>query len=73
MSTDWTTPYRAALQEQDPAKLPDLCERARRAIHDRTLELGTKAAAAPEREQLEEALRQLVMHEAKSKPKPPTR
>jgi hypothetical protein len=55
---------RAALQEKDPARLTEACERARRAIIDRICELGTKATRA-EREELDGALRKLCLHECK--------
>lgn len=66
MPTDWKTPYEAALRERDPAKLHEACELARRAIHDRTLELGAESATgSSEQEQLDEALRQIFIHELK--------
>jgi hypothetical protein len=66
-ATDWRTPYQAALRERDPAKLHEACELARRGIHDRTLELAAENATdSPEREELEEALRQIFIHEQKS-------
>lgn len=65
MRTHWMSVYLAALREQDPAKIPDLCDEARRVINNRALELGKQGAEAPERKELEEALRQLVVHELK--------
>jgi hypothetical protein len=70
MIRDWTTQYRAALGEPDPARLPELCEQARYAINMRVLELGWQGADAPERRQLEESLRRLAVHESKRKPPP---
>ncbi|HEX9111788.1 MAG TPA: hypothetical protein VF845_09950 [Terriglobales bacterium] len=70
MIREWTTPYRAALREPDPAKLPELCEQARYAINMRVLELGWQGADAPERRLLEESLRHLAVHESKRKPTP---
>jgi len=71
MHTDWMGPYHAALREQDPVKLEELCEQARHAIHNRVLELGTESVDAHERGELEEALRQLTIHKYKSKPASP--
>ena len=68
MPTDWKTLYEAALRERDPAKLAEACQRARRAIHDRVLELGTQRGYEIVIAELEEALRQLVAHESKRKP-----
>ena len=62
MQTDWKTPYEAAMREQDPAKLENLYERARRAIHNRVLELGESRADICESGALDEALRQLTIH-----------
>jgi hypothetical protein len=52
MPTHWTILLRAALRQQDPAKLPKLVEQARRAINARVLERGTKSADAHEKEEL---------------------
>jgi hypothetical protein len=70
MPTHWTILFRAALRQQDPAKLPKLAEQARRAINDRVLERGTKSADAQEKEELGEALRQLTLLEQKRKSEP---
>jgi hypothetical protein len=70
MPTHWTILLRAALRQQDPAKLPKLVEQARRAINARVLERGTKSADAHEKEELEEALRQLTLLEQKRKSEP---
>ena len=67
MPIDWKTIYTAAIREQDPAKISDLCDEARRAISDRVLEQGKRGTNTPEQEELEEALRQLVVHELKTK------
>jgi hypothetical protein len=72
MPTDWTIYVRAALRQQDPAKLPKLVEQARGAINDRVLERGPKGPDTQEREELEEALRQLTLHEMKGRRKSPT-
>lgn len=70
MPSDWTIYFRAALREQDPAKISQLVERARRVIHDRLQERGTKGPDTRERDELEEGLRQLNLHEAKRKSAP---
>ena len=62
MPSRWKTAYAEALREQDPAKLEDFCEEARRAIHSRVLELEDNPADAREKGELEEALRQLTIH-----------
>lgn len=62
MHTDWKTPYQFAIREQNPAKLEDLYEQARRAIHNRVLELEQNRADARESGELEIALRQLTIH-----------
>lgn len=72
MHTDWMSPYHAALREQDPAKLEELYEQARHAIHNRVLELGTQSLDAHERGELEEALRELTIHKYKRRPAPPS-
>jgi len=71
MPTDWTIHVQAALRQQDPAKLPKLVEQARRAINERELERGTKGPDASEREALDEALRQLLLHEKIKRPSEP--
>ena len=63
MPTDWRMRYDSALGERDPAKVSDTCDLARRAINDRVLELATIGATDPERLELEEALREILMHE----------
>jgi len=71
MNPDWKSVYQTAIGERDPTKVPELCEKARRAINDRILELGTQSADTLERRELEEFLRRLVAHEAKKNPPPP--
>jgi hypothetical protein len=70
MPTHWTILFRAALRQQDPAKPPKLVEQARRFINDRVLERGTKSADPQDKEELEEALRQLTLLEQKRKSEP---
>ena len=61
MPTDWKAAYAAALAERDPAKLPELCEKARDALNSQLLK--TRSSAHPrDREELEEALRQVTIH-----------
>jgi hypothetical protein len=62
MHTDWKTPYQFAIREQNPAKLEDLYEQARHAIHNRVLELEENVADVRESGELDEALRQLTIH-----------
>ena len=75
MPTRWKSVYEAAIREQDPARLPEFCEKARRSINDRILELGSKPAEAnqtqkQERQKLERALRELVAHQARKQKLP---
>jgi hypothetical protein len=63
MPTDWRMRYDSALGERDPAQVSDACDLARRAINDRVLELAKIVATEPERLELEEALREILMHE----------
>jgi hypothetical protein len=66
MSAEWEAHYRAALQETDAAKVPEACERARRAINERLIELaGRTSEVDGERNQLLEALRTLFVHQYK--------
>jgi len=70
MPTDWTILFRAALRQKDPAQIPKLAVQARRAINERVLERGTIGPDAREREELDEALRQLTLLESKRKSAP---
>jgi len=70
MHTDWKTPYERAIREQNPAKLEDLYEQARRAIHNRLLELTSSRADLCESGELDEALRQLTLHRYKRNERP---
>ena len=64
MPAEWERLYREAFQELDAEKVPEICDRARRAINDRLTELaGERLTAEKEREQLLEALRKLLLHE----------
>lgn len=72
MSLEWRSSYHAAMSEQDPANRTGACERARHDINSRLLELagrdtgGSADATRDERAELEEALRQITMHEWKN-------
>lgn len=57
MSPDWQSAYQAALKEVEPAKVRAACEKARRRINDRALEIGAEMKA------LEEALQKLFVHQ----------
>ncbi len=64
MPLEWEMLYREALHEQDDERVPEICDRARRAINDRLTELaGQRIATEKEREQLYDALRRLLIHE----------
>ena len=63
MPTDWRRLYEAALDENDPAKVAEACERAQRAINDQELALAREEAHSGMRGELAEALRKLVLHE----------
>ncbi|MGA9639838.1 MAG: hypothetical protein WBQ72_00440 [Terriglobales bacterium] len=64
MANKWVQLYREAFQERDAEKVSELCDRARAAINERLGELAARVIAAEkERDQLEEALRSLTLHE----------
>jgi hypothetical protein len=65
MSLGWRSSFSAAISEQDPTKRAAACEHARHEINSRLLELAGQVpdAAKGERAELDEALRQLTMHE----------
>lgn len=64
MSAEWERLYREAFQELDAEKVPVICERARRSINDRLIELAAQnKAIEKERGELLEALRNLLIHE----------
>jgi hypothetical protein len=67
MSLEWKSLFRTALDEQDSTARSARCERARHEINSRLLELAGQDAdeTRDERVELEEALRQLTMHEWK--------
>jgi hypothetical protein len=55
----WQKLYDAVRRELDPIKQLELCQRARRAIQERLLELKSSAGDLAEQHTLEEALRNL--------------
>jgi len=57
MSTEWRSAYATALHECDASKVVAACDHARRIINDRMLELGAEI------KELEEGLRQLLIHQ----------
>lgn len=68
MRIDWQTAYSAALGEQDPAKVSPACERARVRINDAAIELVNEGYSddSPERDAMQEALRNLYFHQHRS-------
>ena len=69
MSSEWERLYAEALQELDAERVPELCDRARRALNNRLVErAGDKTADPAEREQLFEALRNLLLYEYERRP-----
>jgi hypothetical protein len=69
MSIDWKTAYDSALLEQDPAKIAEACEHVRILLEHRAVELlkEGKTFDSPERQALDEALRELWIFEHKSR------
>ena len=64
MSPEWERLYREAIEELDAERVPEICERARRSINDRLIELAAQnKASEKERERLFEALRHILIHE----------
>jgi hypothetical protein len=65
MHIDWQIAYSAALGEQDPAKISPACEHARILINGAAVELVKEGHShdSPERDVLEEALRNLYFHQ----------
>ena len=64
MSAEWQRLYRDAFQELDAEKVSVICERARRSINDRLIELATQnKAIGKERGELLESLRNLLIQE----------
>ena len=69
MPAEWEELYRQALQELAAERVCVACERARRAINDRLIELAAHTThSEKERERLFEALRGLVIHEQNLRP-----
>jgi len=66
MATGWQDLYQVALREQDSTSVTDACEQARRAIHDQFIALARQDCPHSwTAEELDEALRQLLIHEAR--------
>lgn len=65
---DWQWAFQAALREQDPDKIQRACEQARLIMNDSAVELTKEghAADSPGRRALEDALRQLALHEQRT-------
>ena len=64
---DWQLFYEAALHEQNPIKVADACEQARHAINTEFLLLAARSIARSSKmEELQQALRRLVVHEAET-------
>jgi hypothetical protein len=64
----WREAYALARQEKDPARIPEMCARARRLIQDRELQLSTFGHMHDEEiTALEAALRELWVIEQKKK------
>lgn len=66
MPAKWEKLYRQALQEQDPQKALEACDRARRAILDCLLESPPPTPVGQRlRERLRQAAREIFIHEQK--------
>ena len=70
MPIHWLQASVDALREQDPKKVPALCEKARRAINDRLLQRDGQPPNEREKERLEETLRHLTQHDWYTRQKP---
>ena len=65
---NWREAYALARQEKDPARIPEICARARHLIHDRQLELATFSHIHDEElTELEAGLRELWLMEHKNR------
>lgn len=62
-STDWRKVYASARVELDPARQAELCKQARRLVQHRLVELASLDGIVGERNELEEALRDLFVIE----------
>jgi hypothetical protein len=64
----WREVYSLARQEKDPARIPEICARARRLIQNRQLELATFSRIHDDEiTELEAALRELWIMEDKNR------
>lgn len=71
MPTEWERLYAQTFHELDAEKVPDLCDRARRALNGRLVELSAPKITVrtqKDREQLFEALRNLLLYEYERRP-----
>jgi hypothetical protein len=68
LHADWQVAFQAALREQDPAKIQLACEQARLLMNNSVTALNDQGHAtdSPERVALEDALRQLALHELRA-------
>ncbi len=68
LQDDWRAAFQAALLEQDPTNMQQACEQARLLMNDRASELlkNGHAADSPDRMAVEDALRQLAIHEQRA-------
>jgi hypothetical protein len=65
---NWREVYALARQEKDPARIPDICARARRAIQERQIQLATFSRIHDEEiGELETALRHVWEIEEKNR------
>ena len=70
MITDWQALSKAALKERDSVRIPEACEKARRAIFERLMEIERPSQAAvhaKEIQALDNASRQLCLYERNHK------
>jgi hypothetical protein len=65
---NWREVYALARQEKDPARIPEICARARRLIQNRQLELASSSRSHDDEiTELEAALRELWIMEDKNR------
>jgi hypothetical protein len=65
---NWREVYALARKEKDPARIPEICARARRLIQNRQLELATFSRIHDDEiTELEAALRELWIMEDKNR------
>ena len=65
---NWRELYALARQEKDPARIPDICARARRAIQERQIQLASFSRIHDDEiEELDTALRDVWVIEEKNR------